>query len=71
MVTRECSLSRRVACLSEPTLTRLRMFASYSARFRAHLASNQVPFKSTIYPEWYEGRIQPWVHYVSLVRSAT
>lgn len=37
---------------------------SYSARFRSHLASNQVPFKSTIYPEWYQGRIQPWVHYV-------
>ncbi|KWU45488.1 hypothetical protein RHOSPDRAFT_25094 [Rhodotorula sp. JG-1b] len=37
---------------------------AYSARFRSHLASNQVPFKSTIYPEWYEGRIQPWVHYV-------
>ncbi|TKA53842.1 hypothetical protein B0A53_03632 [Rhodotorula sp. CCFEE 5036] len=37
---------------------------AYSARFRSHLASNQVPFKSTIYPEWYQGRIQPWVHYV-------
>ncbi|GAA5985681.1 hypothetical protein JCM10908_007067 [Rhodotorula pacifica] len=37
---------------------------AYSARFRAHLASNQVPFKSTVFPEWYDGRIQPWVHYV-------
>ncbi|GAA5985617.1 hypothetical protein JCM10908_007044 [Rhodotorula pacifica] len=37
---------------------------AYSARFRAHLASNQVPFKSTVFPEFYDGRIQPWVHYV-------
>lgn len=37
---------------------------SYSARFRAHLASNQIPFKSTVFPEWYAGRIEPWVHYV-------
>lgn len=37
---------------------------AYSARFRAHLHSNQVPLKSTIYKEWYYDRIQPWVHYV-------
>lgn len=37
---------------------------AYSARFRAHLQSNQVPFKSTVFPEFYDGRIQPWVHYV-------
>ncbi|GAA6003242.1 hypothetical protein JCM10207_001821 [Rhodosporidiobolus poonsookiae] len=37
---------------------------AYSARFRAHLLSNQVPFKATIYQEWYSDRIMPWVHYV-------
>ncbi|GAA6026626.1 hypothetical protein JCM8202_001489 [Rhodotorula sphaerocarpa] len=37
---------------------------AYSARFRAHLQSNQVPFKSTIFPGWFMDRIQPWVHYV-------
>lgn len=36
----------------------------YSARFRTHLMSNQVPLKSTIFGEWYHERIQPWVHYV-------
>lgn len=42
---------------------------SYSARFRAHLQSNQLPFKSTIFPGWFMDRIQPWVHYVSEHRS--
>ncbi|KAI5481256.1 hypothetical protein MNV49_004876 [Pseudohyphozyma bogoriensis] len=37
---------------------------AYSARFRTHLMSNQVVLKSTRYPEWYVGRIQPWLHYV-------
>ncbi|BGP43474.1 hypothetical protein JCM10449v2_007509 [Rhodotorula kratochvilovae] len=37
---------------------------AYSARFRAHLLSNQVPFKATIYEEHYSTRIQPWLHYV-------
>ncbi len=27
---------------------------------------NQVPLKSTIYPEWYTERIQPWLHYVPI-----
>lgn len=37
---------------------------AYSARFRAHLESFQVPLKSTIYKEWYHDRIMPWLHYV-------
>lgn len=41
---------------------------SYSARFRAHLQSNQLPFKSTIFPGWFMDRIQPWVHYVGAVQ---
>ena len=32
---------------------------AYSARFRAHLMSNQVPLKATIWSGWYTGRIQP------------
>ncbi|KAL8291565.1 hypothetical protein RQP46_002543 [Phenoliferia psychrophenolica] len=39
---------------------------AYSARFRTHLLSNQVPLKATRYPEFYSGRIQPWVHYSDL-----
>ncbi|KAK4700780.1 hypothetical protein P7C70_g5464, partial [Phenoliferia sp. Uapishka_3] len=39
---------------------------AYSARFRTHLESNQVPLKSTRYPEWYSDRIEPWLHYVPL-----
>ncbi|GAA5868829.1 hypothetical protein JCM8547_002841 [Rhodosporidiobolus lusitaniae] len=37
---------------------------AYSARFRTHLMSNQVPFKATIYEEFYTSKIQPWLHYV-------
>ncbi|KAI5478587.1 glycosyltransferase family 90 protein [Pseudohyphozyma bogoriensis] len=48
-----------------PKLTLTEMSAHrYSARFRTHLLSNQVVLKSTRYPEWYSGRIQPWLHYV-------
>lgn len=28
------------------------------------MVSNSLIFKSTIYPEWFQERIQPWVHYV-------
>jgi len=37
---------------------------SYSARFRSHLLSNQVPLKSTVFNGWWSDRIQPWLHYV-------
>ncbi|CAK5262218.1 unnamed protein product [Mycena citricolor] len=36
----------------------------WSGRFKRLLTSNAVVFKSTIYPEWYIDRIQPWLHYV-------
>ncbi|GAA6036975.1 hypothetical protein JCM8097_005487 [Rhodosporidiobolus ruineniae] len=39
---------------------------AYSARFRTHLLSNQVPLKSTIYQEWYSDKIQPFLHYVPI-----
>ncbi|KAL8292384.1 hypothetical protein RQP46_000996 [Phenoliferia psychrophenolica] len=36
----------------------------WSGRFHRLMASNSLVFKSTIFPEWYSERIQPWVHYV-------
>ncbi|KAG6873384.1 hypothetical protein C0995_016194 [Termitomyces sp. Mi166 len=38
----------------------------YSARFMAFLASGSVPLKATVYQEFFEGWIQPWVHYIPL-----
>ena len=37
---------------------------AWSARFKRLLNSNALVLKSTIYPEWWNDRIQPWVHYV-------
>ncbi len=37
---------------------------SYSARWRAFLRSTSVPLKATIYAEWHDDRIIPWVHFV-------
>ena len=28
------------------------------------MSSNSVVLKSTVYPEWFTDRIQPWLHYV-------
>ncbi|KZT35728.1 hypothetical protein SISSUDRAFT_1050919 [Sistotremastrum suecicum HHB10207 ss-3] len=36
----------------------------WSARFRRLMASNSLVLKSTVFPEWFTDRIQPWVHYV-------
>ncbi|KAJ2926441.1 hypothetical protein H1R20_g10653, partial [Candolleomyces eurysporus] len=36
----------------------------WSSRFKRLITSNALIFKSTIYPEWYTDRFQPWVHYV-------
>lgn len=37
---------------------------AWSARFKGLLSTGSVVLKSTIMPEWYHDRIQPWVHYV-------
>ena len=37
---------------------------SFSARWRAFLKSTSVPLKSTIYAEWHDDRMIPWVHFV-------
>ncbi|KAF8629521.1 hypothetical protein AX17_005647 [Amanita inopinata Kibby_2008] len=36
----------------------------WSSRFKRLITSNALIFKSTIYPEWYTDRIEPWVHYI-------
>ncbi|KAM3435394.1 hypothetical protein MY4824_004860 [Beauveria thailandica] len=37
---------------------------SYSARWRAFLKSTSMPLKATIYTEWHDDRMIPWVHFV-------
>ncbi|KAJ2932199.1 hypothetical protein H1R20_g4882, partial [Candolleomyces eurysporus] len=36
----------------------------WSGRFKKLMTTNSLIFKSTIYPEWYHDRVEPWVHYV-------
>lgn len=42
---------------------------SYSGRYRAFLRSGSVPIKSTIYTEWHDARLVPWVHFVPMDNS--
>ncbi|KAI1169712.1 capsular associated protein [Nemania sp. FL0916] len=37
---------------------------SYSGRFRAFMRSTSLVLKSTIYAEWHDDRLVPWVHFV-------
>lgn len=37
---------------------------AWSARFHRLLQSNALILKNTIYPEWWNDRIEPWLHYV-------
>ncbi|PHH63722.1 hypothetical protein CDD82_1849 [Ophiocordyceps australis] len=39
---------------------------SFSARFRGFLRSTSMPLKATIYAEWHDDRIMPWLHFVPL-----
>lgn len=43
----------------------------WSARFKRLMNTNACILKSTIFPEWYSDRIQPWVHYVPLKADLT
>lgn len=36
---------------------------SFSARFRGLLLSTSLPLKSTIYAEWHDDRLLPWLHF--------
>jgi hypothetical protein len=42
---------------------------SFSGRYRAFLMSTSLPLKSTIYPEWHDARLMPWVHFVPFDNS--
>ncbi|KAK5050605.1 hypothetical protein LTR84_003887 [Exophiala bonariae] len=39
---------------------------SFSGRFRAFLQSNSVPIKATIYSEWHDDRLMPWMHFLPM-----
>lgn len=39
---------------------------SFSARFRGFLLSTSLPLKASVYTEWHDDRLQPWVHFVPL-----
>ncbi|KAF7188741.1 Beta-1,2-xylosyltransferase 1 [Pseudocercospora fuligena] len=38
----------------------------HSARFYRLLASNSLPLKQTVFKEWHDDRLIPWVHYVPI-----
>lgn len=38
----------------------------WSGRFHRLLSTNAAVLKSTIFPEWYQDRIIPWVHYIPI-----
>ena len=42
---------------------------SYSGRFYAHLRSRSVSLKMTIFREWHDDRLFPWVHFVPVSLS--
>ncbi|KAI3317060.1 glycosyltransferase family 90 protein [Xylariaceae sp. AK1471] len=39
---------------------------SFSARFRGFLLSTSLPIKSSIYAEWHDDRLVPWLHFVPM-----
>ncbi|KAF7558105.1 hypothetical protein G7Z17_g194 [Cylindrodendrum hubeiense] len=39
---------------------------SFSARFRGFLRSTSVPLKATVYAEWHDDRLVPWLHFVPI-----
>ncbi len=39
---------------------------SFSARYRGLLLSTSLPLKATIYAEWHDDRLIPWLHFVPL-----
>jgi len=42
---------------------------SYSARWRPFLQSTSCPLKATVYAEWHDDRLVPWLHFVPLDNS--
>lgn len=39
---------------------------SFSARFRGLLLSTSLPIKATIYAEWHDDRLTPWLHFAPM-----
>lgn len=39
---------------------------SFSGRYRGFLRSSSLPLKATIYREWHDSRLFPWIHFVPL-----
>ncbi|RFU34271.1 hypothetical protein B7463_g2052, partial [Scytalidium lignicola] len=39
---------------------------SFSGRYRGFLMSTSLPIKSTIFKEWHDSRLVPWVHFVPM-----
>lgn len=42
---------------------------SYSGRFYRFLASRSVPLKVSIFREWHDDRLVPWLHYIPVSQS--
>ena len=42
---------------------------SYSGRFYSHLRSRSVSLKMTIFREWHDDRLYPWMHFVPVSLS--
>lgn len=39
---------------------------SFSGRYRGFLDSTSMPIKATIYDEWHDSRLIPWIHFVPM-----
>ncbi|TVY59334.1 Beta-1,2-xylosyltransferase 1 [Lachnellula cervina] len=39
---------------------------SFSGRYRGFLMSTSLPIKATIFREWHDSRLMPWVHFVPM-----
>ena len=39
---------------------------SFSGRYRSFLLSTSLPIKSTIFSEWHDSRLIPWVHFIPM-----
>ncbi|KAL1310554.1 hypothetical protein AAFC00_000833 [Neodothiora populina] len=39
---------------------------SFSGRYRGFMGSTSMPIKATIYDEWHDSRLVPWVHFVPM-----
>jgi hypothetical protein len=76
---RVCNEQKRFFGLPRPLDSELEAFRyryvididgnSYSGRFYRFLASRSVPLKVSIFREWHDDRLVPWLHYVPISLS--